>query len=98
MSAGGPKPRSRRVAVTGALVAVRYVLPAVLAVVGIVLIVARESDESLGLGVALAGAALSVFLLNVLMRAGIRGNRAREREEDARRYFDRHGRWPSGDS
>jgi hypothetical protein len=79
------------------LFTVRYLLPGALLVAGIVLVVGRSSDEALGLGVALAGAALSVFLLNVLMRAGIRDNAQRRREEEARRHFDRYGRWPPGD-
>jgi hypothetical protein len=33
-------------------------------------------------------------LLNVLYRIGVQGDREREREEEARRYFDEHGRWP----
>jgi hypothetical protein len=31
-----------------------------------------------------------VLLLNVLYRIGVQG----DREEEARRYFDEHGRWP----
>jgi hypothetical protein len=48
-----------------------------------------------GAGVALTGVGVLVALLNVLMRLGIASSRDREREEEARRYFDRHGRWPS---
>ncbi len=43
---------------------------------------------------ALIGAGLSVLLLNVLHRAGVRGDVDRDREEAARRYFDANGRWP----
>ena len=39
-------------------------------------------------------AALIVWLLNWMYRMSIESNRDREREEEARRYFDRHGRWP----
>ena len=39
-----------------------------------------------------AGAGLSVLLFGWLMRLGISGER--EREEAAREYFQRHGRWP----
>lgn len=42
----------------------------------------------------LVGAGLSVALLNLLYRVGVQGDRERESEDDARRYFDRHGRWP----
>jgi len=37
-----------------------------------------------------------VVLLNVLMQLGIQSNRDREREEERRRYLDRHGHWPEG--
>jgi hypothetical protein len=26
---------------------------------------------------------------------GVQGDKERDREEEARRYFDEHGRWPS---
>ena len=71
--------------------------PAVLLATGIVLVVIRASDEAVGLGVGLAMAALVVFLLNAFMRAGLRSQRDRDREEDARRHYDRYGRWPSDD-
>ena len=40
------------------------------------------------------GAGVAVLLLNLLFRMGVEGDRDREREEAARRYFDEHGRWP----
>ena len=40
-------------------------------------------------------AATAVLLLNVLHRMGVEGDRERDREEEARAYFDRHGRWPN---
>jgi hypothetical protein len=40
------------------------------------------------------GAGLSVLLLNLLFRIGVSGDRDHEREEDARRHFDKHGLWP----
>ena len=80
-----------------ALVIVRYAFPAVLLAVGLVLVLLRTSDEAVGMGVGLALAALVVFLLNVFMRAGIRSQADRDREEEARRHFDRYGRWPGGD-
>ena len=39
-------------------------------------------------------AATAVLLLNVLYRMGVEGDKDRDREEDARRFFDEHGRWP----
>jgi hypothetical protein len=80
----------------GSLIVVRYVLPGVIVLVGLVLTIVGGSDTVVGAGVALIGVGLLVALLNVLMRLGIESSRDRDREEDARRYFDRHGRWPSG--
>jgi hypothetical protein len=77
-----------------AMTAVRYALPAVLLLVGVVLFAIEPN--SLGLeGLAMAiGAALSLLLLNLLFRAGVQGDRERDREQAAREYFARHGRWP----
>jgi hypothetical protein len=79
----------------GSLIVVRYALPAVIVLTGLVLSIVGESNAVVGAGVALTGVGVLVALLNVLMRLGIASSRDREREEEARRYFDRHGRWPS---
>lgn len=73
---------------------VRYVLPVMLFLGGLVLVAIEPN--SIGLeGLAMAtGAALSVLLLNWLFRAGVRGDRDRDREQAAREYFAEHGRWP----
>jgi len=39
-------------------------------------------------------AATAILLLNVLYRIGVEGDKERDREEQARVYFDEHGRWP----
>jgi hypothetical protein len=80
----------------GPLIVVRYALPAVIALTGLVLTIAGGSDTVVAAGVALIGVGMLVALLNILMRLGIASSRDREREEEARRFFDRHGRWPSG--
>ena len=77
-----------------AVVAVRYGLPAAIVLAGLVLTVVGQSDSAVGAGVVLIGVGLLVALMGALMRLGIASNRDREREEEARRYFDRHGRWP----
>jgi hypothetical protein len=74
--------------------AVRYGLPAVIVLAGLVLAIAGGNDTAVGAGVGLVGVGLLVALLNTLMRLGIASSLDREREEEARRYFDRHGRWP----
>jgi hypothetical protein len=74
---------------------VRYWLPAAILAAGVVLVVVRGGDEtSLEGAAALWGAGLSVLLLNWLHRVGVAGDRAREEEDEARAYFERHGRWP----
>lgn len=40
------------------------------------------------------GGGLSVLLINFLFRFGASGDRERQREEDARTYYDEHGEWP----
>lgn len=76
------------------MIAVRYVLPAVIALVGVVVLVFDQSLGGLEGFVLFVGAASSILLLNVLYRIGVSGDAERDREEDARTYFDEHGRWP----
>jgi hypothetical protein len=74
---------------------VRYWLPAAILVAGVVLVVVRGGDEtSLEGAAALWGAGLSVLLLNWLHRVGVTGDRAREDEDEARAYLEKHGHWP----
>lgn len=75
--------------------AVRYGLPVVLTIIGIWLL-ETKTDKWGGLGVMLIGTAVIVLMLNLLFRLSIRSNDERSREEQAREYFDRHGRWPEG--
>jgi hypothetical protein len=76
------------------VVTIRYILPLVLFLGGLVLLAVEPN--SIGLeGLAMAtGAALSVLFLNWLFRAGVRGDRERDDEEAARDHYARHGRWP----
>ena len=90
-------PRSRALLVT------RYGLPGVMVVIGVVLIVIghahyttlanRASLESAA-GVTLLLIALSVWLINWMMRMSIDSTRDREKEEEARDEFTRTGHWP----
>ncbi len=75
--------------------AVRYGLPVVLTIIGIWLL-ETKTDKWGGLGVMLIGTAVIVLMLNLLFRLSIRSNNERSREEQAREYYDRHGRWPEG--
>ena len=45
-------------------------------------------------GTLLVAAGLSVWLLNLLYRVGVKGDRERDEEDRARAYFDEHGHWP----
>jgi hypothetical protein len=71
---------------------VRYGIPLALLVAGVV--VAATSGSGVVVGAMFVSAATAVMLLNVLYRIGVQGDRDRDREEEARRFFDEHGRWP----
>ena len=77
------------------LIGVRYVLPGVIALAGVVVVLtASDHDTGIEIGSMFVGAAIAVFLLNFFFRMGVEGDVEREREEAARAYFDQHGRWP----
>jgi hypothetical protein len=64
-------------------------------VVGIAWGVARGFDElGLEIAVLLVAAGSSLWLMNLLFRVGVSGEKERDAEDEARAYFDRHGRWP----
>jgi hypothetical protein len=76
------------------MLAVRYALPAVVALAGVLVLILNRSItglEGFAMGIGVAG---SILLLNVLYRVGVSGDRERDDEEAARVYFDEHGRWP----
>jgi hypothetical protein len=76
------------------LTTIRYVLPAVLVIVGfVILFVADDSLKWDGWAMCV-GAGLALLLLNVLFRYGAKGDKERDAEEAAREYFAQHGRWP----
>jgi hypothetical protein len=76
---------------------IRWWLPIGICAVGVVMLVVAliKQDDIWGEGGGLViSAGLSVWLLNALYRVGVRGDRERDREAEAREYFDEHGRWP----
>jgi high-affinity Fe2+/Pb2+ permease len=75
----------------------RYGLPAVLILTGIVILCVRLDTTGLEGAALFAGAGVSVLLLNLLFRLGSHGDRERLEEDAAREYFDRHGKWPGED-
>jgi hypothetical protein len=81
-----------------AMICLRYVLPAVVVLAGIV-VMSLGSESELEGGAGIAGAGLAIFAMNWLIRKAS-DDRERAQEEAARDYFDVHGRWPDevGDS
>lgn len=75
---------------------VRYALPAVIVLSGVILALVVRSKAALEGGALLVSAGASVYLLNLLFRIGVGGDKEREREERARRYYEENGRWPEG--
>jgi hypothetical protein len=74
--------------------AVRYGIPLALFVAGNV-VALTSGRVGMAAGAMFVSAAIAVLLLNLLYRLGVEGDKERDREEAARRYFDEHGRWPS---
>ncbi|HET8822607.1 MAG TPA: hypothetical protein VFM57_13750 [Thermoleophilaceae bacterium] len=74
-----------------ALHAIRYGIPLVLFIAGVVV---GAVTDSLAAAALFFSAATAVLLLNVLHRMGVEGDRDRDKEDRARAYFDEHGRWP----
>jgi hypothetical protein len=76
------------------IIAVRYVLPAVILLGGVFALIFSDTInglEGLAMGIGVAG---SVLLLNILYRVGVSGDLERDDEEAARVFYDEHGRWP----
>jgi uncharacterized membrane protein YoaK (UPF0700 family) len=74
-----------------ALHAIRYGIPLTLFVAGVLVGAIADSFAAAAL---FFSAASAVLLLNVLYRIGVQGDKERDREDEARAYFDKHGRWP----
>ena len=73
---------------------VRFWLPLVVVVVGLVLVVVATDLAGAEGGALIVSAGLSIWLLNWLYRVGIAGEGERRAEDDARAFFDEHGHWP----
>jgi hypothetical protein len=78
---------------TSLLKLVRYVLPAV-TVLGGIIIMALGSEAELEGGAGIVSAGAAIYLMNWLYRASVDGDSQRDVEEAARDYFDQHGYWP----
>ena len=80
------------------MIAVRYLLPAGIALVGLIVLIFNQSInglEGFAMGIGVAG---SILLLNILYRVGVSGDLERDDEEAARVFYDEHGRWPDEDA
>jgi hypothetical protein len=76
------------------MIVVRYVVPGVIVLAGILALILNQSLtglEGLAMGIGVGG---SVLLLNVLYRVGVKGDAERDREAEARDFLDEHGYWP----
>ena len=72
----------------------RWGLPSIVVVAGIVLWAIDPSADRAEGAAAIVGAGLSIALLNLLFRYGVTGDRRRDEEDEARAFFDEHGHWP----
>jgi hypothetical protein len=79
------------------LFVVRYVLPGVLCIAGLILIVINPHGPTLHGGLGILGAGFAAFLFAFLSRISMSGDTWRDHEEDARTFFDEHGYWPDED-
>jgi hypothetical protein len=62
-------------------------------IAGVVVGVVPNDSQAEGFALFFGGG-VAIALLNVLYRIGVSGEDERDREEEARAYFDEHGRWP----
>jgi hypothetical protein len=76
-----------------ALHAIRYGIPLALLIAGTI-VSATAGGVGIAAGALFFSAGSAVLLLNVLHRIGVEGDKERDREADARDFFDKHGRWP----
>jgi len=76
------------------LALLRYVLPGLVVLAGIV-VMSLGGETNLEGGGGIVSAGLAIYFINWLFRTGAAGDQERRREDEARDYFDRHGRWPN---
>jgi hypothetical protein len=73
---------------------IRIWLPVAVCVAGAIVMIAKPDQDGLQGGALIISAGLSIWLLNLLYRIGVSGDRARDEEDEARDYFQKHGHWP----
>jgi hypothetical protein len=74
---------------------VRWGLPLGLLVAGVVMLVFFDIE---GVGEALVAASVCVWISNLMFRFSFSDASDRDRDEQAREYFDEHGHWPGESS
>ena len=79
------------------LLFVRWVLPGLIVAGGVIVALVGGDGSALHGGLGIIGAGIAVWLLSLFYRVGASGDKDRDAEDEARRYFDRHGRWPDED-
>ncbi len=89
-----PRARSSQGDSAGVL-AIRYGIPALFIIAGQVVLITTEDAVNWA---GFTGAGLAILLIGALLRIGAEGDRERDREEAAREYFSKHGRWPDEDA
>jgi len=73
------------------VILVRWGVPLGLIVAGVLVLLETDIE---GVGEALIAAAICTVIANLLFRFGFADQRDRDREEEAREFFDKHGHWP----
>jgi hypothetical protein len=79
------------------LFVVRYVLPSVIVLAGLIAVAISHSAIGVEGGLGIVGAGLATFLFSALARLSMSEDRWRDEEEEARRFFDEHLYWPDED-
>jgi Mn2+/Fe2+ NRAMP family transporter len=74
--------------------ALRYGLPLVLVVAGLVILVTVDGSTRWDGFAMCLGSALSLLFFTTVFRMGAQGDEERADEEAARRYLAEHGHWP----
>ncbi len=72
----------------------RFWLPAIVVAIGLILWLIEPTVDRAEGSAGIIGAGLSIWLLNLLYRIGVKGDSERNEEDEARAFFDEHGYWP----
>jgi hypothetical protein len=94
MSTEPAPPTPKRRAASPGMRFVRVWMPVLIVLSGLLLGIIGGTDAAWEGGALLISAGVSVWVLNLLFRVGVRGDRERTDEEAAREHFERTGRWP----